>query len=92
VKDCYAFQQYDAAYALCRTLIEATVRDICVRRQLFPKLAYNVILLEEIKWKDLLDRVSSRPLRERLRILYGNLCVLIHGQKDSHRKRGAGRL
>ena len=31
IKDCYAFQQYEAAYSLCRTVIEASIRDICVR-------------------------------------------------------------
>lgn len=36
VKSCYAFQQYDAAYGLCRTVLEATIRDICVRCRLFP--------------------------------------------------------
>ena len=37
VKGCYAFQQYDAAFALCRTLLEASIRDICVRCELIPE-------------------------------------------------------
>ncbi len=82
VKDCYAFQQYDAAYGLCRTLIEASVRDICVRCRLFPDLGDNVILFEEFKWSQLRDAVSSGPLRERLRCLYSDLCALLHGRKS----------
>jgi hypothetical protein len=37
VRDCYAFQQYGAAYGLCRTLIEACVRDnwLCSNNKAF---------------------------------------------------------
>lgn len=86
VKDCYAFQQYDAAYGLCRTVIEASVRDICVRRQLFPDLGDNVLLFEEFKWSQLRDRVSTGPLRERLKTLYSELCALLHGRKTVTRE------
>jgi hypothetical protein len=82
VKDCYAFQQYGAAYALCRTVIEASVRDICVRRRLFPDLGENVVIFEEHKWHKLRDKVSSGPLRERLRNLYADLSVVVHGRKS----------
>lgn len=81
VKGCYAFQQYDAAYALCRMVIEASVRDICVRRRLFPDLGDNVVLFEKFTWGRLRDKVSSGPLRERLLSLYADLSVLIHGRK-----------
>ncbi len=53
VKNCYAFQQYDAAYGLCRAVIEASTRDICVRRRLFPDLGENVVFFEEFKWSQL---------------------------------------
>src|SRR6266849_1194699 len=49
-RSCYAFQQYDATYGLCRTVIEASVRDICVRRRLLPDLGVNVIPLERHTW------------------------------------------
>jgi len=48
VKDCYAFQQYDAAYSLCRTIIEASVRDICVRCHLFPDWVKRLFYLKSI--------------------------------------------
>ena len=86
VKDCYAFQQYDAAYCLCRTVIEASVRDICVRRQLFPDVGDNVVLFEEFKWSQLRDRVSTGPLRERLKTLYSELCALLHARKTVTRE------
>lgn len=81
VKDCYAFQQYDAAYGLCRAVIEASVRDICVRRQLFPDLGENVVLFEKFNWSQLRDKVSSGPLRERLTRLYSDLCAVLHARK-----------
>lgn len=81
VKDCYAFQQYDAAYSLCRTAIEASIRDICVRRQLFPDLGENVILFERFSWRQLRDKVSSGELRQRLSALYSDLSAVLHGRK-----------
>lgn len=81
VKNCYAFQQYDAAYGLCRVVIEASVRDICVRRKLFPDLGENVVLFEKFNWSQLRDKVSSGVLRERLGRLYSDLSAVLHGRK-----------
>lgn len=82
IKDCYAFQQYDAAYGLCRTAIEASIRDICVRRQLFTDLGENVILFEKFSWTQLRDRVSSGEIRQRLSKLYSDLSAVLHGRKS----------
>ena len=81
VKDCYAFQQYDAAYGLCRMLIEASVRDICVRRKLFPDLTDNAVLYERHSWGELRDKVSAGALRKRLSGLYDELSKLLHARK-----------
>ncbi len=82
VKDCYAFQQYDAAYSLCRTLIEASIRNICVRRELFPDLGENVILFERFSWSQLRDKVATGALRERLTSLYSDLSTVLHGRRS----------
>lgn len=82
VKDCYAFQQYEAAYALCRTLIEASIRDICVRRRLFPDLGDKVLLFEKFNWRQLRAKVSSGSLEEQLKSLYSELSSVIHGRKS----------
>lgn len=79
---CYAFQQYDAAYGLCRIVIEASIRDICVRRQYFADLGPNVIPLEKYTWEKLRGKVSSGQLNERLKDLYAELSVLLHGRKS----------
>jgi hypothetical protein len=81
IKDCYAFQQYEAAYSLCRTVIEASIRDICVRCQLFPDLGENVILFEKFNWKQLREKVSSGSLEEQLKLIYSELSTVLHGRK-----------
>lgn len=82
VKDCYAFQQYEAAYSLCRTVIEASIRDICVRCQLFPSLGENVILFEKFNWGQLRDKVSSGSLRDQLNLIYSELSKVLHSRKS----------
>ena len=81
IKQCYAFQQYDAAYALCRTLLEASIRDICMRRNLLPDLGENVIMFANYKWYELRDKVSSGQLRDKLNDLYSRLSMVIHGRQ-----------
>jgi len=83
---CYAFQQYDAAYGLCRIVIEASVRDILVRRKLLPDLGPNVIPLEKHTWKELRQKVSAGLLEKRLNDLFADLSVLIHGRKSVNAK------
>ena len=86
VRDCYAFQQYDAAYGLCRTVIEASIRDICAQRQLFPDLGENVILFEKFTWAQLREKVSSGQLRDQLNALYGDLCSVLHARRRVDRQ------
>jgi hypothetical protein len=81
IKNCYVFHQYEAAYSLCRTAIEASIRDICVRRQLFPDLGENVILFEKFNWRQLREKVSSGPLEEQLKQIYFELSTALHGRK-----------
>ena len=81
IKNCYAFQQYGAAYSLCRILIEASIRDICVRCNLFPNLEENEVLNEKFTWKELREKVSSGSLEEDLKELYSKLSKAIHARK-----------
>lgn len=82
VKDCYAFQQYEATYSLCRTVIEASIRDICVRCHLFPDLGDREILSEKITWHQLREKVSSNLLQDQLKLIYGELSTVLHGRKS----------
>ena len=82
-KDCYAFQQYDAVFALCRMSIEASIRNICVRRGLLPEPDEKVNLLEKYYWKELRDKVSIGSLNEKLENIYGRLCEVVHARRSA---------
>lgn len=81
IKNCYAFQQYGAAYSLCRILIEACIRDICVQCNLFPNFEEKVVLYERFTWKQLREKVSSGSLEEDLKEIYSKLSKAIHARK-----------
>ena len=75
VKGCYAFQLYDAAYGLCRTLLEASVYDICRRCNSASES------VEKFKWETQHKKISSGSLRKRLRDLYRRLSDVLHASK-----------
>ena len=81
VRQCYAFQQYDAAFGLCRTLLEASIRDVCLRRGLLPDMGEDAVLSEKLNWSQLRDAVSSAALNEKLKDLYGRLSKVLHARK-----------
>ena len=81
IKNCYAFQQYEATYSLCRTVIEYSIRDICVRCNLFPDLDENVILFEKFTWRELREKVSSGSLEDDLKQIYSDFSMALHGRK-----------
>lgn len=83
IQNSYAFQLYEAVYALCRTAIEVCIRDVCLRRKLFPDVGENIILFEKYRWSELRDKVSAGVLRERLTEHYGELCAVLHGRKTA---------
>lgn len=81
VRDTYAFGLYQATYALCRTAIEVAIRDVCVRRSLFPDLGKETVLFEKYHWSRLRDKVSSGMFRERLKKHYHELSMVLHGRR-----------
>src|SRR5262249_35715226 len=88
----YAFQQYDAAYAICRTVIEASVRDICLRRKLIRDLPSNVPVWELYQWRYLRDLVceGKGSLKESLRSHYGDLSAAVHAWKSASKEDASG--
>ncbi len=62
--------------------LEASIRDICHRCDLFSDRGENVVLYEKYSWGQLRDKVSSGPLQEKLRVLYGRLCEVLHGRRS----------
>jgi hypothetical protein len=88
-KECFAFQQYNALYSLCRTIIEASIRDICKRKGLIKEKDRNVIIFEHYQ-KDnisqLINNISSGDLKRTIKdIYYNKSSFLIHGHKTAKR-------
>jgi len=82
-KNSFAFQQYNAVFSLCRTILESSVRDIYYRRHSISSQKSKVFPIEEKdQWSKLLkNTVDEGQLREQIADLYGKLSPLIHGRK-----------
>jgi hypothetical protein len=75
LRDCYAFQQYNAVIALCRTILEATAFDICERKGLLETVNKNV-------FNQLLKAVAPNDLKKRVEAIYYDVCCnVIHGER-----------
>ena len=88
-RSCFAFQQYNALYSLCRTIIEVAIRDICTRKGFIKAKDDNVIIFEQYQ-KDNISQLINKITRGRLRfkikdIYYGKTSFLIHGHKTATR-------
>lgn len=78
---CYAFQQHNAVYSLCRTILEATIKDICLQARLVKPNKNGDINFESYTTKQLRDNVSIGSLNDRIKNLYRKTSLLIHGNK-----------
>jgi len=83
-KQCYAFQQYDAATTMCRALLEAAVRDICERLELIRRSSNS----SKDDWSRLLGKVArelgiEEPFKKKLKRLYGSLCTVVHAEREA---------
>ncbi len=78
---CYAFEQYNAVFSLSRTILEISLRDLCMRKGLIRKGVNRVTYLEKHKVKDLIDKTFSGKLRENIWGIYNRTSYLIHGNK-----------
>ena len=84
-RSCFAFQQYNALYSLCRTIIEVSVRDICKRKGFIKEKKDNVISFKQYQ-KDnisqLINKISRGTLKQKIKgIYYNKTSFLIHGHK-----------
>jgi hypothetical protein len=89
LRECYALQQYNAVKALCRTILEATARDICERKGLLssmvatpcPSCGHREDPFNPKIFYHLLKRVSQGKLRGRASSIYYDACKVIHGER-----------
>lgn len=78
---CYAFQQYNAVYGLCRTITETAVRHTCERKGLIKKSGGKIIDFESYRPSALINMAAMGKLRERLKNIYSNTSTMLHGRK-----------
>ena len=88
-RSCFAFQQYNALYSLCRTIIEVAVRDICKRKGFIEENEGNVIFFEQYQRDNisqLINNISKGGLKRTIKdIYYNKTSFLIHGHKTTKR-------
>jgi hypothetical protein len=82
-RNCYAFQQYNAVYSLCRTILETAIRDISYRKKPRKK---NIYPLEQERWASLKNAVAFGTLRDNIDNLYTEISSMIHGRKTIKEK------
>ena len=80
-RSCYAFQQYNAVYGLCRTILETAVRHTCERKGLIKKSGGSVIDFESYRPSELINRAAIGELRNKLKDIYSNTSTILHGRK-----------
>jgi hypothetical protein len=80
-RECFAFQQYNAVYGLCRTIIEIAIRHRCERKKIIRISKDEVIDLDSYRPGELINKSTSGPLRERVRNIYSDTSSLLHGRK-----------
>lgn len=80
-RQCYAFQQYNGVYSLCRTILEASMRDVGLRSGKIQRPANDRDFYKEYPPRKLINSVSRGTLRRRVHDLYSDLSSLIHGYR-----------
>ena len=85
---CYAFAQYLAVYSLCRTILETSIRDICIRKRIIQPNKDKVIDYSKYRiFEDMIYKVSSGNLKNELVGIYKDTSFLIHGHKTIDNKK-----
>ena len=79
-RSCFAFQQYNAVYGLCRTILESAIRHSCERKG-YLKRGGNVVDIESYKPAELINKAAKGDLRDRVKDIYSKTSTLLHGRK-----------
>ena len=87
IRKCYAFQQYNAANSLCRTILEITMRDVGIRigEIHWPKDGDTKNFYKKYPPNIIREKVSNGndKLKKRIEVLYYELSSHIHGYKNN---------
>jgi len=87
-KYCFAFEKYIAVYALCRTILETSIRDMCIRKGIIQRNKDNIIDFSKYRIsEDMIYKVSSGDLKKEMVDIYKDTSFLIHGHKTIDNKK-----
>jgi len=78
-RQCYAFYRHNAVYSLCRTIIEAAMRDIGVKIGKIDQSVSDHDFYKEYPPRKLMNATSYGALKVKLHSIYSELSSLIHG-------------
>ncbi|MCP3931456.1 MAG: hypothetical protein GY705_20410 [Bacteroidetes bacterium] len=79
-RSCYAFQQYNAVYGLCRTILEIAIRHRCERMGII-KRNEKIEDFESYRPSVLINKSTRGPLRDKVKDIYSDTSTLLHGRK-----------
>lgn len=80
-RECYAFQQYNAVYGICRTVLEIAIRHRCQRKGILKPNKSKVIDIDEYRPSELINKSTQGGLRDRVKNIYRETSSLLHGSK-----------
>lgn len=80
-RTCYAFQQYNAVYGLCRTIIEIAIRHRCERKKIIRTPKDKIVDFDSYRPSELIYKATRGSLREKVRNIYSDTSALLHGRK-----------
>ncbi|MBI4524441.1 MAG: hypothetical protein HY695_11605 [Deltaproteobacteria bacterium] len=82
-RSCYGLQQQLATVALCRSALEAALRDVAVRKGLFSAERSKVHSIDDddsFRVRYFINRLSKDRLKDDLHEVYGLASNIVHGK------------
>jgi len=81
-RNCFALQQHNAVISMCRTILEAAVKDLCEQKGFFEAQPDNIIEINPAVFNQLIKAISRGKLKRRaIRIYYREACPVVHGDR-----------
>jgi len=81
-RNCFALEQHNAAISMCRTILEATAKDLCERRGLFEPQGDKVIEINPKVFNQLISKISTGKLKRRaVKLYFRDACPVVHGDR-----------
>ncbi|MBE9547337.1 MAG: hypothetical protein IMF10_07575 [Proteobacteria bacterium] len=80
-RTCYAFQQYNAVYGLCRTILEIAIRHRCERKGIIKHQKGKIVDFDVYRPGELINKATRGPLRDKVKEIYSDTSALLHGRK-----------